>query len=397
MKFSKNIIVAALIFVAALLILPNLIGYNSSGMVTIRESRSGKVDAIITPGFYFDGFSTITHYKQYITIAYSNDETDATISVKPIEIRFNDGSKADASGIVRFELPKDPQSLVQLHIAYRSQESVANQLLMPFTKECLKNSSQLMSSEMHYSSGRSIMSQNFQDQLENGVFILEVDEKLTIDTLTHESKREYNTEIIRDKATKQPLRKKSGLTRYLIGVSDANISDVDYEEMIDKLLAKKIESTTQTSVSKQNLIRAQQEALTKEAEGKKKLVEIEYQEKQNQTRNVIQAQTRVQLAEQNKLEQKIGLEASDFEARKTKTLADAEAYKKRAVMAADGALELKMKTEIEKTRLWSDAFSKYSGALVPQTVIGGNGSGGSYNPMEMMMNMTLIDQINKRK
>jgi hypothetical protein len=388
-------IVASLALVIYLFI---AVGYNQAGMITVQESRNGKINVYTNNEFYSNlTLGTVTKYKQYITINYSAEESDASVNLKPINIRFNDGSSADASGVVRFVLPMDPVVMKQVHNAFRTQENLVASLLKPFTTECLKNSAQLMSSEMHYSSGRSIMSQNFQDQLENGVYSLQVDEKLIIDSLTKENKRIYLTEIIKDKSG-QPLRKKSGLQVYKISTSDANISDVDYEPLIDEMLKKKIESTTRASVSKQNLMTAQQEAQTKEAEGKKKLVEIEYAEKQNQTKDVIQAETRVKLAEQDKLEQKIAYEAAQLEAAKKKTLADAEAYQKQKVMQADGALEMKLKYQAQMNQDMWDAFSKYNGpSLVPSTVMGGGSGGKEYNALEMMMNLQMMNQFSPKK
>jgi hypothetical protein len=158
--------------------------------------------------------------------------------------------------------------------------------------ECLKNSSQLMSSEMHYLGGRSTMSQYFQDQLEDGVYILETEEKVVRDSVEKENKRIYLTKIAKTK-TGGLERKRSMLTQYGIGIRDAVISDVDYEERVDNLLGLKIDATSKTSISKQELMKAQQEALTEEAKGKKLLVETEYKELQNQKTQVIQAETQV--------------------------------------------------------------------------------------------------------
>src|SRR5690606_38185138 len=120
-------------------------------------------------------------------------------------------------------------------------------------------------------------SQYFQDQLEDGVFILETEEKVIQDTVERENKRVYLTKIATNNE-KQIKRKRSMLTQYGIGITDAVISDVDYEDRVDTLLGLKIDATSKTSISKQELMKAQQEALTEEAKGKKLLVETEYKE-----------------------------------------------------------------------------------------------------------------------
>ena len=118
---------------------------------------------------------------------------------------------------------------------------------------------------------------------------------------------------------------------------------------------------------------AQQEAMTAEAEGRKRLVEIEYEEKQRQTQAVVQAETQVKLAEKDKEKQLIALDAARLEAQKIKALADAEAYSKQKIMAADGALEKKLAAYKDVQNMWATAFQNYKGDLVPkfQTTPGG--------------------------
>ena len=131
-------------------------------------------------------------------------------------------------------------------------------------------------------------------------------------------------------------------------------------------------------MSKQNLVTAQQEAMTAEAEGRRRLVEIEYEEMQRQTQSVVQAETQVKLAEKDMAKQKIAMEAAKLEAQKIKALAEAEAYAKQKVMAADGALEKKLATYKDVQKMWANAFMNYKGDLVPKfQTAPANGQGGN--------------------
>jgi hypothetical protein len=314
-----------------------------------------------------------------MTVSFTKDETSSTVDIEPITIRFNDATSATATGVTKFMLPKSDSLMIQLHRDYRNVDNLAITGFKPFVMECLKNSSQLMSSEMHYLGGRSTMSQYFQDQLEDGVYILETEEKVIKDSVEKENKRVYLTKIAKSK-TGGFERKRSMLTQYGIGISDAVISDVDYEERVDNLLGLKIDATSKTSISKQELMKAQQEALTEEAKGKKLLVETEYKELQNQKTQVIQAETQVKLAqqqvqlqEQEKLKAQKSYEASIFEAKKTKELAEAEAFAKKAVMVADGALEKRLAAIVEINKAYAEAIGKQP--LVPTTFIGGGANG----------------------
>lgn len=385
-RFSQNsenvgnslgkLIAITVIGIFSAILLFSCIGYNTGGFRTVIESRAtGTISVKFTSGFFFTLFGKTTEYPDIMTVSFVKEGNTSTVDIEPIGIRFNDATSADATGVVKFMLPKSDSLMVRLHKDYRNLDNLAITGFKPFVMECLKNSAQLMSSEMHYLGGRSTMSQYFQDQLEDGVFILETEEKVIQDTVERENKRVYLTKIATNNE-KQIKRKRSMLTQYGIGITDAVISDVDYEDRVDTLLGLKIDATSKTSISKQELMKAQQEALTEEAKGKKLLVETEYKELQNQKTQVIQAETQVKLKEQevklqeqSKLKAQKEFEASIYDAKKIKELADAEAYAKKAVMVADGALEKRLAAIIEINKNYAEAIGKQP--LVPSVFLGG--------------------------
>jgi hypothetical protein len=106
----------------------------------------------------------------------------------------------------------------------------------------------------------------------------------------------------------------------------------------------------------------------------------------------VEAQTKVKVAEQDKLQQKIAYEGAILEAKKIKEMADANAYAKQRIMQADGALEMKLNAQVEVQRAWADAFSKYTGAVVPQIQTGGGPtSNGALSFMDVMTAKTARD------
>lgn len=227
------------------------------------------------------------------------------------------------------------------------------------------------------------MAQDYLDQLKNGVFILKTKDRVIYDSLEKENKRIYETNI-ESNSNGQPKRKFSSIKEYGITVADANITDVDYEKRVDDMLAKKIDASTKASIAKQELLTAQQQQLTAKATGEQRLVEIEYQQKQEQTKQIVAAQTKVEVAKQDMEQQKIQAQAAELEAKKIKTLADAQAYAKRSEIQANGALEQKLAAYKEVQKYWADAFSKYQGNVVPQIQSGGSNGNGALNFMEIM-------------
>ncbi len=377
-----------LIVLAAL----NPFGFNQLGYREVVETPAGEKYVIFDNGVYFKfPGSRVATYPNVITISHRGVETGATVEGTLIPIRFNDATEARAQTVVRFRLPEVESDMLQIHSEYISKEYLALKGLQPYTIECLKNSAQLMDSEQHYSGGRAQLSQFFQDQLEYGLFILDTRESFSRDTLTGEMKRIYESKIRIGKDGKKE-RKESDLTRFGIHIASATIENVDYEGQVDEKLKKKIEASTRESVSKQNLVTAQQEAMTAEAEGRRRLVEIEYEEKQNQTQKVVQAETQVKLAIKDQEKQKIAYEAAKLEALKIKALADAEAYAKDRMMKADGALDKKLETYREVQKLWAEAFMHYKGDLVPQFQTGTtSGKNAGLEFMEIMSAKAAMD------
>jgi hypothetical protein len=375
---NRKTIVFGVLFVLALIffIIVNPFSWNDAGNRTVVERTTGEQIVQFAPGIFYAGFfSKEKEWPNQISVTYQDataqlELEDNGIEVGQIMIRFSDATTADVRGITQFILPSDEKEMILIHNTHRTPQSLVVKRLAPYTKECLQSSAQLMSSEKHYGGGRAQMAQDFLDQLKEGVFLLKTEENLVYDSLEMEKKRIYQTEIQIDPKTMVPKRKISSIKEYGITVADAAITDVDYEEKVDEKLVKIIDAATKSAISKQELMTAQQQTLTAKAKGEQALVEIEYQQKQDQTKQVVEAETKVKVAEQDKLQQKIAYEASILEARKIKELADANAYARQRIMQADGALELKLKAQVEVQKVWADAFSKYQGAVVPQIQTG---------------------------
>ena len=389
---SKPIIIGGILTILTLVLFAvfNPFSWNNAGYRTVVTRAGGDQFVQYEPGYFYSGFfSKEQEWPNQISVSSRKAEADwdlvdNTIEIGFIPIRFNDATTANAAGITQYILPIGEKEMLEIHNAHKTPEALVQRRLGPYTIECLQNSAQLMSSEMHYGGGRAQMAQDYLDQLKNGAFLLSVKEKNTYDSSENVWKKIYAVEIQED--NKHQLKRKfSSIKEYAISVADAQITQVDYEEAVDKMLQKKIAAATEASVSRQQLMTAQQQQLTAEAKGKQKLVEIEYQQKQDQTIQVVKAETQVELAKQDLKKQDIAMQASLKEAQKIKTLADAEAYAKQRVIQADGALTQKLEAYKEVQGYWADAFAKYQGNVVPQIQTGGNGQGnGALNFAELM-------------
>jgi hypothetical protein len=397
---QTKLIITGVIALIAIVVLGfiNPFAWNDAGHRTVVERMNGEQIVQYTPGVYYAGFfSKTTEWPNQISVSYQDttkhqvedyEINDGSIEIGRVEVRFGGGvpTTANVFGIVQYVLPVEEAEMIAMHNAHRTPQSLVAKRLAPYTSECLSSSAQLMSAEMHYSGGRATMAQNYLDQLQRGVYLLSTVEKTEFDSLTNETKKIYEN-IFQTDTSGNKLRKFSSIKEYGITVADAQITTVDYEQRVDDMLGKKIESATRASVSKQEAITAQQQAISAKAEGERNLITIEYQQKQEQTKQIVAAETLVKLAEQDKQKQRIAAEAAELEARKIRTLADATAYEKQKIMSADGALDKKLEAYKFVMAEGFKAIGNYEGAWVPSIISGNAGTGNSnaaFNMMEML-------------
>jgi len=387
----KQILIGVIAVVGIILgLIINPFSWNDAGNRTVVERTNGDQIVQFQPGVFYAGFfAKETEWPNQISVTYQNVEPptdleirDNGIEIGQVKIRFNDATTADVKGITQFILPSDDKDMILIHNTHRTPSSLVSKRLSPYTKECLQSSSQLMSSEKHYGGGRAQMAQDFLDQLKNGVYLLRTEEGYVYDSLEKEQKRIYQTEIQMDKSG-QAKRKISSIKEYGITVADAAITDVKYAKQVEDKLTKIIDASTKSAISKQELMTAQQQALTAKAQGERDLVDIEYQTKRDQTKQVVEAQTKVEVAKQDKINQQIAYEAAILEAKKRREIADVSAYEKRTTIQANGALELKLSTWLKAEEYKWAAFKDFQGNIVPQFQTGGGSSNG-LNFMELM-------------
>lgn len=381
------------VLLIVLFITSNPISYNDPTERTVVTQMNGHQFVQFKPGVFYAGFwSKEIQWPNQISVSYTDPKFDGEINIQDntseiglVTVRFNDATEAQISGITQYLLPNGEREMLDIHNAHRTPEALVQRRLSPYTKECLQSSAQLLSSEMHYSGGRAQMVQDYLDQLRNGTYLLTISETNAYDSLTQTTKRVYNVNKKLDK-DQQIARKFSSIKEYNILLGDAQITNTDYSSQVQEMLKKKIDAATQSSISKQQLMTAEQKRLTAKAQGEQKLTEIEYQQKQEQTKQVVAAQTQVQLAEQDRQKQQIALKGAELEAQKIKVLADANAYEKRTSIQANGALEQKLAAYVQVQEYWATAFSNYKGNVVPTYATGGsnNSQNGGLNFMEIM-------------
>jgi len=298
-KGKLLIIVGLLVFILGAI---NPIGRNSYGYrQVVEDPTTGNTWVQFNQGWYYKGFfSKAYQYPNVLTVMFTDEAMTEEITSldSSFLIRFNDATRADAQATVRWRLPNDELSMLEIHKEYHSATKLATTTLTKYTRECLRYSAQLMESETHYSGGMSKLSEDFQDQLENGQFVLEYKTEYTRDTISGETMKLTQT-FIRKGEDGLPKRNHSDVQQFNITVAYASVDQVDYEPQVDEKLAEKIKASTQESISKQQLITAKQEALTEKARGERLIAKTKATEEAIKIKAVITAEKERAVAVEN--------------------------------------------------------------------------------------------------
>jgi len=244
------------------------------------------------------------------------------------------------------------------------------------------------------------------DQLRYGTYILDITEirpegktkiaEADTDRVIDQSQMvRYEVKKMIDPQTKEIIRKPTALSDYEIVVTQSNVSNVDPEKKFKDMLALQRDAAAQASVKRQEAKRAEYEKQKIIAEGEAAKAQIRVEQEKEQITKLITAETRKKEAEIALQEAKTQKEKEKELAEKVKIAADAEAYRKRKVLEADGALEMKLKT----IEVVAEKVSKgWAERQVPQTVIVSGGQAdaaaqytGSPDEVKVMLGMMLAD------
>jgi regulator of protease activity HflC (stomatin/prohibitin superfamily) len=361
------------------------------------------------PGYHLKWWGTAEPFKKFITVKADNDPTNDTAvsaSIPPIEGRFTDAVTAQIEVTARFQLPAVEKDFLNLALAFRTQENLSNSTLIPVLKEVVRNSARTMTAQDYIAGKGGEFENSILDQLREGTYILEIEEIKRDngkDNITDEGDRGIdNSQMVKYEVNKKTddsgmiVRKPTALHDYHIIVAQANISNVDPEKKFKEMLGLQRDAAAQASVKKQEAKRAEYDKQKIIAEGETEKASIRIQQEKAQINKLIAAETMLKEAEIDLKQAKIQ-KAKEIEvAAKVKIAADAEAYAKRKVLAADGALDKKLAAFNAAVK---DISKGWANRPVPQVVINSGGSGdpssdgysGSPEEVKVMLGMMLAD------
>jgi hypothetical protein len=371
MMNSKQVIglgVGVVLGLATLVSVPMMFeDVDAKDIAVIQMPFTGEMKVVTEPGVTWQGFGRLTTYKKRNEFKFDVAGADSHSSA-PLSVRFYDGGTAEFHGTISYLMPLDAPSMIAIHKTFGSSEALETQAIRRSMESASTFSGPIMTSFESAAGRRNELLQVLNDQTLHGVYktqsktvrakdIAGVERDVTaIDILTD------------DKG--HPLRaQKSYVEEYHVTMLPMTINKIKYEDRIEQQIKQQQDAVNAANVAKANAVRAEQDALTTEAQGKVAATKAKWEQEVANAKTVAEAQGKITIADANVKE------AEAF--KKAETLrGEGEAARKRAVMEADGQLDKKLEALVKINAMYADAIAKAQpGAWAPNVSMGGGSAG----------------------
>lgn len=331
-------------------------------------------------------------------VVAEEDNIAMSAALPPKRVVFLDQVDAQISATVRFRMPTDEASFLEIAREYRSPENLLRTTLIPSFQETLDANGSLMTAEEYFSGGRTNFNRDFEDQMESGIFIVRrIEDRVTAkqadataDASRGEDQLPYGDEeqiVLRVEKLRsgdgQYRRKAQSYADWGISVVESRITNVQPNPAFEKRMTQKQDASARRAVARETRIEEEEQRLLAITKGEREAAAKQAEWKVDQIERTTKAETEKAIALVNAARQKeqaaieketaaITLERDQIAAQSVQVLADAAAYEREALLQADNALQLKLDTEVAIQKVWAEAFSK---RLVPQNLwVTGSGS-----------------------
>ena len=401
MAVSVSRVMFIIVVVAALIglvfVSDQLFETNKAGYYQVKQAfLSGKMTVRTKPGVYNQFFGKITEYQFSDMYYFSKSALEGGVGEEsdPIQVRFNDGGTALVSGSIKFKLSRNESDQLALHEDFKNYSAVKQDLVRQVVMESLMQTATLMKAEESYSTRRSEFTALAEQQIREGIFDTEYEERITQDADGNEL-IERLVRVKTDEDGKPMVRKTSPFIRYNMEILQFVIKDIDFDETIDRLIAQKKQAEQEKAVAKAQAEKARQEAITAKEEGDAKIAIAKAEEEVNKMRAVTQAQKEKEVAELKAAQE---LEVARLNRQKAEEEAKSSLVKKEAEARANELLVRAGLTPSEKAQVDKETAIGVAAELAktkwPQIMSFG-GSNTAMNPIDAIGLNQMLDVIKR--
>jgi hypothetical protein len=367
-------ILAIIVFTAIFVISTNMVvNVNADEIVAVQDPIDGEIHIYSQPGLYNQNFGKVTVFKKRSKYEFENP------------VRFNDGGHGTMKGSVQYELPTAQVDMSKIIQKFSTQDGLENSLVKTVVDKAIYMTGPLMSSKESYAEKRNYLISYVEDQISKGVYKTVSRETNTTDPMTGAAKTVTVVSIVNGVNGVPERQEESAMSEFKIRTFNFSINALPYDSAVEQQIKKQQELAMDVQTSIADAKKAEQRAITVAKNGEADAAEAKWKQEVIKAKAVTEAQQQLEVATLNK---------KTAEQNKLANILDGqgEAEKRRLIMSADGALEMKLEAWVKSQEAWAAAFGAYQGNVVPQWVSGGNG--GASNATTDFMNLMNMKNAN---
>ena len=395
--------------------------YNDAGYCQHTRTVFGNETSTCNTGWYFKGWGISNAWPWEITVANTIDpNSDGSSMSAPYRVRLSDNWTGDVTQTTRFAIPKDSDQFIDMARKFRSPERLISTTLKPAVTASMDSVANMFTMEEYYAGGkRDQFKSEFKDAVEKGraqVRQISVNEAginvakvaPSNSDVAQDTSNVGDTEvrkIVVEKVTDAQgnvIRVNHDYANYGITVSSAILENLDPDDTFEKQIQARKDAASRRIVAREQRLEQEEQRLLAIQTGETDIAKRQATAKVAQIQQTTDAETSKKLAliEAEKLREeaaiardtaKILLEKAKIDAQSVQVAADAEAYQKREILVADGALAQKLDAWVKAQSVWADAASKIK---VPTTVFtsgdGKSSTGNALGTVDQFMQMMMV-------
>jgi hypothetical protein len=355
---------------------------DSSELVVIQSPVSGDLKVVSNPGWAWQGFGSVTKYPRrnelkFVDNRCDKNASDSSHTTSGLDVRFYDGGQGVLCGTISWMMPADPEKVVAIHRDFRSPENFELQAVKRSMQADATFSGPTMTAFDSAAGKRNELLQILNDQTLNGVYKT-VSKTVRAKDAAGVEKDLTAMDIVKDDKGIPIRAQESYVHKYGAVMLPMTVTNFKYEDRVEAMIKQQQDATNAVNVAAANAKKADQDAITAEANGRANAAKAKWEQEVLNAKTVAQAQAQITIAEANVKE------AEAF--KKAETLrGEGEANRKRAVMEADGQLDKKLEAVVKVNQLYADAIAKAQpGAWSPVVSMGKEGGSGTSSAMSMV-------------
>lgn len=390
--------------------------YNEAGYQTHIRTIMGDEKVVTEVGYATKWFGKATPWKQAQTLQFSivkdgeqGPEIDGGVGVDNYKIVFLGNVDGTVEASTRVRMPSGEQFL-KIAREYRTPENFMQTAVVPAVKETLQTTASLMTADDYFAGARSEFGSSFEDQLRNGQNIIKRKEvQVAVATERQEADKlvsgagidgeQKRTTFVTEKEVDskgRELRKPQQFVLLGAEVVEARITNILPNEQFRARMVKVQTAQADLAIARADRLKEEEAKLLAIARGQRSVEEKRQETLRDQVEQTTNAETTKKLAiiAAEQAEQSAGiakrtsqelLDKAVIDAKATKTSADAQAYEKRVLLEADGALQAKLDAYVKGVQATANGIAA---ANVPTTVFGGGSEGiGRASEIQNFMNL----------